>query len=345
MPPVVAGRLLRSLGRWLADHPLAGAGIAGGLALVLVAVVSVSYLGARRTSAPSVVQALKAFRAHSPSPSPTGADASASPVGVTPSLLATPTTPTPSPSPSPSPSRRESAPSPGASAAATPCGWDCPYQGPPEAGVYQWFQCGATSGECTGDPGEPQAMETIILLVPLTRALPRTGVRTVTGTGPNQWHLSHAYANEHHEDFDVSGGPSGIYSTQHSIEVSLLGIDNTTSIVQTPPFPAVLFPLAVGKTWSGHWKDSNGNADADYTSTVLDKTQLTIGGQLVQTWAVDWRFKLLGPKTTGDVDFKSWIAPRYSQTVQESQSENLTSGGTSYQGNWTITLASLQPSR
>ena len=151
--------------------------------------------------------------------------------------------------------------------------------------------------------------------------------------------------SEHTETYDVVGDATGIYMAHMGTNVSVLGIPSSTGIAQSPRFPLYLFPLAVGKAWSGHWDDSNHNAAADYTCTVLDRTTLPIGGRQVQTWLVEARLHLLGPKTQGDVDVRTWFAPRYSQTVQEVWNDSLVSGGVSYRAQWMSTLANLQPNR
>ena len=82
-----------------------------------------------------------------------------------------------------------------------------------------------------------------------------------------------------------------------------------------------------------------------YVALRKPKTTLAIGGQQVQTWLVEARLHLLGPKSQGEVDVKTWFAPRYSQTVQEVWDDNLISGGVAYKAQWMSTLANLQPSR
>jgi len=61
-------------------------------------------------------------------------------------------------------------------------------------------------------------------------------------------------------------------------------------------------------------------------------TTLAIGGQQVRTWLVEARLHLLGPKSQGEVDVKTWFAPRYSQTLQEVWDDDLVSGGVSGAG-------------
>ena len=317
----------------------------GVAAALIAAVAAFGYGKATSTTAPSPETALRQFRSHNPSPS-TGAVLPP----VKPSAAPSPSPGSPSPRPSaassPSPTRiaPKASPTPAPSPTA-PCGWDCPYQGGPASGVYQWFQCGRTTGQCTGDQSEPQAIETIGLAIPLARPLARSGVRTVTVTSPSGFTLAHAYESEHTETFDVAGDATGIYMTHLGTNVSVLGITSSTSIAQSPRFPVYLFPLAAGKSWWGHWDDQNHNAAADYTCTALDKTTLSIGGQQVQAWLVEARLHLLGPKSQGDVDVKTWFAPRYSQTVQEVWDDNLISGGVAYKAQWMSTLANLQPSR
>jgi hypothetical protein len=134
---------------------------------------------------------------------------------------------------------------------------------------------------------------------------------------PGSFTLTHAYAAEHTDAFDVTGGADGVVMTHLGTSVSVLGIASSVGITQSPPFPLYRFPLAVGRTWSGHWEDENGNAAADYACAVLDRTVLTIGGQPVRVWMVDASLHLLGPRTQGTADVRTWYAPRLMQTVQE----------------------------
>ncbi|HEU5001983.1 MAG TPA: hypothetical protein VFW71_04310 [Actinomycetota bacterium] len=339
---------------WIGAHKLIAAGEAAALLVSLTLVGVAGYGRIHATTAASAAQALQQFRARAASPSPA------------PEPIATDTAdPTPSPAPLSTPLSSPAAagaatstaaaaaptPRPAVASAATPAppptactGWDCPYLGPPAPGVTQWFQCGRTDGQCTGDSSEPPATETFVILVPITRDLPRTGVRTITRLGPNSWNITHVFANEHSEQEDLNGSASGVTNSRLLTDISVLGTDNSVAIREAPPFPAVVLPLAVGKTWSGHWDDANGGVNADYANAVLDRQTLTIGGQPVQTWVVDTHLKLLGPSTHGDVEMKWWVSLKYSETVQEYETQNIVDPhGYTYQSQWMITEESLTP--
>ena len=331
----------RSIWGWIGAHRLGSAAIAVGLLAALVA--AVAYGGLRSTTPASKQEALERFRRRdvSPSPSPSALATASSNFGPTAGPSAAVSIPVLRP-----PRSTGTTPSSNPTSSPKPCALDCPYRGPPAEGVYTWFQCWRTAGQCTGEAGEAEASETFELIVPVTRPFPRTGVRTVTVSDPNHWSVAHSYAGEHRETFDLSGDGSGIRSSRYSADVSVLGLVTSTEIRQVPAFPAFEFPLMPGRTWSGHWDDPNGNVNANFTTSVVRQEELTIGGQAVQTWLVETHLDLLGPKTHGDADVKAWFAPQFSQSVQEAQEQSIVDArNISYRATWMVTLANLRPQR
>lgn len=330
-------RWMRALSGWAESHRLTYATLLA--ALLAVEVVAA---GARLTSATAVppAGALREFRnprdprVHAPAPPPPAA-APGSPGAVDGS---TDTAPIPAGAPAASP---EATPVPASPAA---CGWDCPYQGPPRAGVYEWHQCGGAAGRCTGDPSEPQATETIGAFAPVTRSLPRRGTRTVTHTGPGTWTFVHAYAVEHTEEYEVASDAAGIHNHKLRVDLSLLGQSRTVRVTQEPPFTPFRYPAALGDIWSGHWDDPGGTAGGDYVCTVIGREELEIGGRTVNAWVVEVRIKLLGPRVGGDVTARLWVVPELTITAQEYQEQSLQDDqGMTYRARWMVTLVSVTP--
>ncbi len=224
------------------------------------------------------------------------------------------------------------------------CEWVC--QGPlraPEQGVYEWYQCGRDSGQCSGAETEPTATEE---LGGLGREFPRKGQRSVIVTAPNKWTSYHQYSGEHKEEFDLFVDSSGVMGDRYDVDITIGPGSGGIHIKQIPPARYMQFPAAVGAAWSGHWEDGNREADADYTARIIDKQEIVISGRKVRTWVVELKMKLLGPKSTGDVLVRLWVSPEQRQTVQEFYDQNVTDDrGFTYKAKWMVTLSTLDPKR
>jgi hypothetical protein len=232
----------------------------------------------------------------------------------------------------------------GATQAQAQCDWVCPSSfTPPENGVYQYFQCGRTTGQCTGDPSEPAGVESIARLP--AREFPRTGHRIVTTTGPQTFTNEHVYAEEHREQFDLAVDPSGVYNSRYKVEINFGPTGGGSEMRQQPPFKLTQWPLSQGLAWSGSWTDSNRKGDADYGCKAVAKEELNIGGTKVRTWAIDCQIQLKGPENSGQVLIKFWVAPEFRTTVQELYDQKITTPQGPYDGRWMVTLANLKPSR
>lgn len=237
---------------------------------------------------------------------------------------------------------KEGAPDDGARAGGG-CGSRCPGGTLPRQGVFEWLQCGRTSGQCTGDDSEPQGSENI---GGITRSFPRTGFRRIRISAADSWVVEHLYAEEHRETFHLSGDETGSYGHRYKVDITVLGYTRTIDIRESPPAQAVRFPLVEGDSWSGHWKDSNGNADGNYTCTVLGRDTIVVGGRRIKTWVVRMNARLLGPQITGNFEMTLWVAPRLGTTVQEAYDQSLkVDGRFSYSGRWMTTLKDLRPIR
>lgn len=331
---------LRSIAEWASSHrPTFGVVVA----LLLAVQAGALYSRLTSTTPVSPAEALEEFRERQagPAPSPAGPPQPTAVSEAGPAVPPPPAQP-PGPRPAPTPAPQPAPPPP----PPAPCGWECPYQGPPKAGVYEWLQCGRVEGQCTGDATEPEAAETIGQLAPVTRAFPRRGLRVVRETGPDTWTFSHAYAEEHREEFDVRGDASGIHAGRSRVDISLLGQSRSTQVRHDPEFSPFRFSSALGEVWGGHWEDLEGNSAGDYVCTVVGREELTIGDRKVRTWVVEVRIKLLGPKVRGDVTAKLWVAPELTITVQEYQEQSIVDDlGLSYRARWMITLGGLEPMR
>lgn len=304
---------------------------------VLLLQAGVTYVQLRQTSEVTTQDALAEFRkrvasADVPSPSltPTGGDAASAPgaAGV-PAVGATVAS-----SPKPSPTAT--------------CDWACfASVGPPEFGVYEYWQCDRPEGGCgaTSAPGFEK-------IGGIRRNFPLTGQRIISPGSSGKFNNLHLYAQDsdgrplHQEEFEMAVNEKGVFNHRYKVDITIGGHTETTDIIQQPYLQFISLPLSVGKSWSGEWKDANGYADARYTSTVTGKEELTIGGKKVRTWVVEAKMTLLGPKNRGEVKVVVWVAPEYRQTVQEHYDQKITNEqGIAYEGFWTVTLKNLQPSR
>jgi hypothetical protein len=225
------------------------------------------------------------------------------------------------------------------------CDWVCSTNfTPPENGVYQYFQCGKTSGQCTGDPSEPTGTETIG--PNQSRDFPRNGQRIITSTGARTWTNSHVYAQEHREEFDLAIDESGVFNSRYKVQVFFGPIEGGSEIKMQPPFRLNQFPASLGQAWNGSWTDSNRQGDGDYACKTVGKEELNIGGTKIRTWVVECRITLKGPENTGNVLIKFWVSPELRNTAQEMYDQSITSRTKGpYQGKWMATLSNVKPQR
>lgn len=229
-----------------------------------------------------------------------------------------------------------------APSAAADCDWVCPtVLQPPEAGVYSYFQCSRTAGQCTGS-NEPEGWEEI---GGVRRSFRREGSRYVTVSSKTQWNNVHFYADEHKEEFDLSIDETGVYDSRYKVDITFGPVPGGIDIRQEPPFRITAFPLFVGQKWNGSWTDRNGEADADYTSEVVGKEELTIAGKTYRTWVLQHHLTFKGPKDFGTADLKFWLSPELRQPVQEMYDQKLDTPQGPYRGFWKVTLANPKPSR
>lgn len=230
---------------------------------------------------------------------------------------------------------------------AAQCDWVCPTSfTPPENGVYRYFQCGRTSGQCTGDAAsEPAGSEKFGSENAPPREFPRQGQRIITTTGPQSWTNEHVYAEEHREQFDLSVDPSGVYNSRYKVDIKFGLVAGGSDIRQQPPFKLTQWPMKLGLTWSGSWTDPNRQGDADYNCKAIAKEELAIGGQKVKTWVAECRIHLKGPQINGDVLIRFWLSPELRNTAQELYDQTLSTPQGYYKGTWMATLSNLKPQR
>lgn len=320
--------LLARLSRWAAAHRWRYA------ALILAVVVLqgvVVYGVLTSTTEITTKQAVEEFRRRQQEVSAAEpVESSASPAPASVEGPAGPTT-------SASKARGEAQP-----AAQPGCEWVCAtnFSAPP-AGVYDWFQCGKETGQCTGADTEAAGSESF---GGLGRPLPRTGRRSIIVVSANRWTSYHQYADEHKEEFDLYVDPTGVFGERYKVDIKIGPGSGGSDIRQDPAARFMQFPSALGLSWAGHWEDRNDNSDADYTGGIVDKQEVTVEGRKIRTWVVEMRMKLLGPRSTGDVFVRIWVSPESRQTIQEFYDQTVTDErGFQYRGRWMITLANLQP--
>ena len=236
------------------------------------------------------------------------------------------------------------APQPGGLPAQPECDWACPASfEPPQQGVYEYFQCGRVSGQCTGEEPEPTGTESFGPGGGAARPFPRRGQRIISHRGGGLWSNEHIYAKEHREEFDLTIDSSGVYNSRYKVEVKIGGLEGGSDIRQSPPLKFSQWPIALGQAWNGSWTDTNRESDADYSCKVIAKEEIAVGGQKIRTWVTECQLHLKGPKVSGEVLLKLWLAPQYRNTVQELYDQKLDTPQGPYSGKWMVTLSNPNP--
>lgn len=221
------------------------------------------------------------------------------------------------------------------------CEWACStVNEPPVNGVYEYFQCGRTTGQCTGEESEPQGTESF---GGLSRPFPRRGQRILSTTGANAWNNVHIYAEEHREEFDLSYENDAVLNHRYKVDIKVGPVSGGSDIRMQPPLKFAQFPMSLGQAWSGSFTDLNRESDADYACSVAAREEIRVQTSRVRTWVVDCKLTLKGPKTKGDVNLRFWISPELRNTIQETYDEQLDTPQGPYAGKWMVTLASLTP--
>lgn len=197
---------------------------------------------------------------------------------------------------------------------------------PPEVGVYEWH----TEGwEQVG---------------PSRRDLPERSRRIVTVEGERTWMNDHIYSEQHEEWFPLTVSEQGVASSSYRARVSFGPITQDHTLDFEPPMRFSVFPFEVGQQWQGSWQDPDDDTRATYTGRTFEHTTLDIGGERVEAWGVEVVMEMEGD-ISGTVLTRIWVAPEYRMTVKEFYDQEVTSGPGTYEGEWTITLLSLDPQR
>lgn len=113
------------------------------------------------------------------------------------------------------------------------CEWVCAtnFSAPP-AGVYDWFQCGKETGQCTGADTEAAGSESF---GGLGRPLPRTGRRSIIVVSANRWTSYHQYADEHKEEFDLYVDPTGVFGERYKVDIKIARARGAATFAKTQP--------------------------------------------------------------------------------------------------------------
>lgn len=224
---------------------------------------------------------------------------------------------------------------------AGPCTDSCfPTIAPPDPGVYEYYQCAKTSGQCTGG-SEPLGWEEI---GGVRRSFDRIGQRYVTVSSASDWNNVHFYAKEHREEFDLHIDRTGVYNSRYKVDISFGPVGSGSDIRMEPPLMINRFPMKVGDAWSGSWHDANRTADADYHVKIAGKENITVDGRVHPTWVIEQNITLKGPKNTGVVKLKFWLSMDVRTPVQEVYDEQMQTPEGSYRSYWMTTLISAKPS-
>lgn len=233
----------------------------------------------------------------------------------------------------------------GAAPASQPeCDWVCPTTfTAPERGVYEYFQCGLTTGQCTGAETEPPGRERFEAF---SRDFPRRGQRTITVTGSRTWNNVHDYAEEHREEFDLAVDESGVYNSRYKVDIKVGPLPGGSDYHISPPMKLSQWPMREGLTWSGDWVDADSHKESEghYDCKVVAKEEINVGGTKLRTWVVEMHLTLKG-EVSGDVTVKLWLQPELRNTVQESYRQTLSTPQGGYEAYYMATLANATPTR
>ncbi|HEU4480684.1 MAG TPA: hypothetical protein VFS18_02265 [Actinomycetota bacterium] len=103
--------------------------------------------------------------------------------------------------------------------------------------------------------------------------------------------------------------PNKAFITGLASSFSAGGFRYTTEIVPDPAVVAAIFPLEVGRSWSGSWEDRNDDVDGTYRFEVAARDRFRVGGREENVVVIDVRLDLTG-ELEGFNEMRLWIVPR-----------------------------------
>jgi hypothetical protein len=170
------------------------------------------------------------------------------------------------------------------------------------------------------------------------RSFPAETQRIIT-RDENGWHEHHYFSEERESwtDFQVTDKAAAIAMQRNKVTFGPVTED---AVIQFSPVMLVgPYHPEVGQTWEGSW---TGKTYGDYTGRVFDHSTMAIGGEEVETWAVQIDIEMKGEQE-GHVQAKVWMAPEYFLTVHEEYVQDVKADVGTYHAEWSMTLKSLKP--
>jgi hypothetical protein len=79
-----------------------------------------------------------------------------------------------------------------------------------------------------------------------------------------------------------------------------------------PPVESLLFPLEVGKSWSGRW---DADTSGDYAMKVLDRSPVDVSGRTIDAFVVNTVTHFRG-EYRGSADITVWLDPTTRSVVK-----------------------------
>ena len=195
--------------------------------------------------------------------------------------------------------------------------------GRPEEGVYSWATQGyeSFSGNRRRFPSETQ--------------------RIVTLNAGGRWTNHHYFSEERESWSQLQADGDGYLFFYQRNRIEFGPVTRDVKVVFDPPMRSGLFPARVGQTWKGSWR---GPTYGSYDYRILDRTSVTIGGQPVDVWVMEFRIHLRG-ENEGEVLGRVWLSPKHHLTVREQYVQDVETGPGTYHAEWDMTLKSLKPER
>lgn len=195
--------------------------------------------------------------------------------------------------------------------------------GAPEEGVYSWDTEGYESFNGS------------------RRTFPRETQRIVTRHSETSWTLHHYFSKERESWTDVNTSNDGYRTTKQRNKIVFGPVSRDVTINFDPAMHTGPMPARVGATWSGEWQ---GDTYGTYRGRYFEKTKLTIDGDEVEVWGIEYQIRLRG-ETEGTTWAQVWISPQTHMVVKEHYKQDVQSGPGTYRAEWMMTVRSLTPRR
>jgi hypothetical protein len=171
------------------------------------------------------------------------------------------------------------------------------------------------------------------------REFPPTSHRTIVHTGPTTWsdHTIFSEERESWSSFEFRPGKRLVHSQRNRIEFAGFEQDKTATF--DPPIVSSMYPWELGKTWRGEF---SGPTYGTYEVRTIHRENILVGGERLHAWADRLQVELHG-EIEGKADVTRWLSPEYGLTLREEYRADAWLGPVHYIAEWSVTLASVEP--